>query len=101
MVVFLGAALGKVQHVKYKSINPKYSKSSAAYRSNYNEPYAPNFPAFSPQPFIDPYEFHNQLTAYIQGQQYQQNRWDSFFYCVLDGLKKLLLIGVYTMTGLE
>ncbi|KAL5280030.1 hypothetical protein ACFFRR_004186 [Megaselia abdita] len=46
----------------------------ASYRGNYNDPYAPSFPAFTPSPFIDPFEFHSQLTAYIQGQQFQQNR---------------------------
>ncbi|KAL5280028.1 hypothetical protein ACFFRR_004186 [Megaselia abdita] len=45
----------------------------ASYRGNYNDPYAPSFPAFTPSPFIDPFEFHSQLTAYIQGQQFQQN----------------------------
>lgn len=73
-VICLGAALGKEQHVKYKSHKSKYSHSPASYRGNYNDPYAPNFPSFQPQPFLDPFEFHNQLTAYIQGQQFLQNR---------------------------
>lgn len=74
-VIYLGAATGKTQHVKYKSHKSKYSTSPASYRGNYNDPYAPNFPnEFQAQPFLDPFEFHNQLTAYIQGQQYLQNR---------------------------
>lgn len=80
LALCLGAAMGKEEHVRYKPQKYKYSKSPASYgsnyadRSNYNDPYAPSFPVFSPQPFIDPYQFNNQLNAYIQRQQYQQNR---------------------------
>lgn len=74
LVVCLGAALGKEQHVKYKSQNSKYSKSPASYRGNYNDPYAPSFPAFTPTPFLDPFVFQNQLSAFIHGQQIHQNR---------------------------